>query len=250
MRRYFISPHPTFGRTEIPAAFKVESSPYYWWWHALTLNEGYIAACENSGLGFDLVYKDFGDVRYQGNRHAAFKVWWNERVNTLEDRGAYLFAEPVLPGKSVSIVTDVDVAEGAISDPQRLLVNIPLDAQRKHIEWRLNNILKKHLKPESGRVVKSVRKSKARYSLEKPVVPDALKKTFDLYDAKRAAIAQGEKISNFELAKRARIKVKEREKEGEINTVENYRRTVSATVSRYIKQAERMIENAGQGVFP
>jgi len=40
------------------------------------------------------------------------------------------------------------------------------------------------------------------------------------------------------------------QKEDEINTVENYRRTVSATVSRYIRQAENMIASAGLGSFP
>lgn len=249
-RRYFLSQHPTFGRTPVPAAFKVEASPYYWWWYALTLNADYAEACANGGLGCERVFEDFGDVRYEGNRHAAFKTWWNERVNTLEQRGAYLFAEPVLRGKSVSIVTDVDTAAEAIEAEERILVNIPLDAQRKHIEWRLNNILKKHLKPEAARLVKSVRKSKARYSLEKPILPDALKKCFDLYDVKQEAAAQGEKVSNFDLAKRARIKVQEREKADEASSPESHRRTVSATVSRYIRQAERMIEHTAHRQFP
>lgn len=245
-----MSPWPTFGRKGIPAAFKVEASPYFWWWYALTLHEGYVAACVSGSADYAKVFEDFGDVRYNGNRYAAFKSWWSERVNTLEDRGGYLFAEPVLRGKSVSIVTDVDDAAVAIEDEQRLLVNIPLDAQRKHIEWRLNNILKKHLEPEAARVVGSVSKSKARYSLGKPIVAGTLKKCFDLYDAKYAALGRSEKVSNFELAKRARIKVHERVKEGEINTVENYRRTVSATVSRYLRQAHIMIQHAGEGRFP
>lgn len=234
----------------MPPAFKVEASPYFWWWYALTLNEGYVAACANHGLGFEAVYEDFGDVRYTGNRHAAFKAWWKERVNTREDRGAYLFAEPVVAGKSVSIITDADVAADAVADEERLVVNIPLDAQRKHIEWRLNNILKKHLKPEAPRTVGSVHKSKARYSLDKPMVVNTIKKCFDLYDAKQSALANGEKVSNLDLAKRAGIKVQEREKQDEINTVENYRRTVSSTVSRYLKNASLMVEHAGEGRFP
>lgn len=216
----------------------------------MTLNADYTAACAKAGVGFERVYEDFGDVRYDGDRYAAFKAWWNERVNTLEERGAYLFAEPVLSGKSVAMVTEVDVAAAAIKDAHQILISIPLDLQRKHIERRLNTIFKKHLKSEAGRLVTSVHKSKAKYSLEKSVVPDALKKTFDLYDAKRSAVAIGEKVSNYDLAKRARVKLQEREKPDEINTAENYRRKISATVSRYIKQAEQMIERAGQGQFP
>ena len=244
-----MSQHPTFGSYQNPVPFKVESSPYYWWWYALTLSEGYNKACDIGGIGFEQTYADFGDVRYEGDRHFAFCSWWRERVNTLEERGAYLFAEPVVRGKSVSVIDDEKVAAEVIADANRLLVSIPLDAQRKHIEWRLDNILKKHLKPETGRLVRSVKKSKALYSMHKPVVPAALKKCFDLYDAKQLALENGKAVSNIDLAKRVGIKVKEREKD-EINTVANYRRTVSATVSRYIKQAENMIENTGRGQFP
>lgn len=245
-----MSQHPTFGSYKNPVPFKVEASPYYWWWYALTLNEGYKNACRNRGSGFEQTYADFGDVSYEGEHHHAFCTWWRERVNTLEGRGAYLFAEPVIRGKSVSVIDDEEIAAEVIADTNRLLVSIPLDAQRKHIDWRLNNILKKYLKPETGRLIRSVKKSKARYSMHKPVVPAALKKCFDLYDAKLDAVGKGEAIGNFELAKRAGIRVQEREKADEVNTVENYRRTVSATVSRYIKQAENMIENAGRGQFP
>lgn len=214
------------------------------------MNADYASACESGGVGFERVFEDFGDVRYEGDRYAAFKAWWNERVNTLEERGVYLFAEPVLSGKAVSIVTEVDDAAATIEDDRHILISIPLDLQRKHIERRLNTIFKKQLKSEAGRLVRSVHKSKAKYSLEKPVVPDALKKTFDLYDAKRSAAVLGENVSNYDLAKRARIRLQEREKADEINTAENYRRKISATVSRYIKQAERMIEHTGQGQFP
>lgn len=245
-----MSQHPTFGSYKNPIPFKVEASPYYWWWYALTLNASYADACKRGGAGFEKVYADFGIVNYEVERHFAFCSWWRERVNTLETRGAYLFAEPVLAGKSVSVVYDVPVAVEAISDKNRLLVSIPLDAQRKHIEWRLNNIFKKHLKPETGRLIRSVKKSQARYSMDKPVVPAALKKCFDIYDAKQRAAARGEAIGNVELAMLAGVKVQEREKADEINSAENYRRTVSATVSRYIKQAETMIANAGHGKFP
>jgi len=245
-----MSQYPTFGSYKNPVPFKVEASAYYWWWYALTLNADYMNACKHGGVGFEQVYADFGDIGYEGERHFAFCSWWRERVNTLETRGAYLFAEPALPGKSVAIVTDVQVAREAMADPNRLLVSIPLDAQRKHIEWRLNNILKQNLKPETGRLIRSVKKSQAQYSMHKPVVPAALKKCFDLYDAKQHSASCGKPIGNFELAKLVGIKVKERDKEDEINTVENYRRTVSATVSRYIRQAENMIENAACGQFP
>ena len=95
-----------------------------------------------------------------------------------------------------------------------------------------------------------MKKSTALYSLDKPVLPASLKKSFELYDAKQAALKSGKKVSNFELAKMTKLKVQERKKEGEINTAEAYNRIVSATVSRHMRQAENMIENAASGHFP
>jgi len=250
MIRFFMSQHPLFGSYKNPVPYKVEASPYYWWWYALTLNKDYGIACENNGSGFEEVYANFGDVRYEGNKHYAFCCWWRERVNTLEKRGEFLFAEPVLPGRAVTIVEDAETATDMLADPNQLLLTIPLKAQRQHIEKRLNSILKKHLNSEAGRVVRSVKKSTALYSLSKPVLPASLKKCFELYDAKQAVVNKVGKISNFELANLVKLKVQERKKEDEINTAETYKRIVSATVSRHMRQAENMIENAAYGHFP
>ena len=250
MIRFFMSQHPLFGSYKNPVPYKVEASPYYWWWYALTLSKDYNTACENSGSGFEEVYANFGDVRYDGKRHYAFCCWWRERVNTLEERGEFLFAEPVLPGRAVKIIEDVETAADMLADSNQLLLTIPLKAQRQHIEKRLNLILKKYLNAETGRLVRSVKKSTALYSLEKPVLPSSLKKSFEIYDAKQAALKNGKKISNAELAKMTKLKVQERKKEGEINTAEAYNRIVSATVSRHIRHAESMIKNAACGHFP
>jgi len=245
MSRFFMSPYPTFGSYKQPVPFKVESSPYYWWWYALALN---VKRGEASTIGSD-VLNDFGDMTYAGDRYLAFCNWWRKRVNTLDTRGEFLFAEPKT-GQTVALVESEADAREALSDPQYLLLRIPLNMQRRHIDKRLNQILNSKVKPEHGRIIRSVKRSNARYSLSIPVVSASLKKCFDLYDAKQLALENGEAVSNFDLAKRARVRVVEREKDDEINTVANYRRTVSATVSRYISKAESMIESAGTGKFP
>ena len=195
------------------------------------------------------MFNDFGDVRYEGSRYLAFCEWWRERVNTSETRGVYLFAEP-MTGHKVEVIENEDMARAALADPENLVVVIPLTLQRRHIEKRLNQIFKSHLEHKAARLVRSVKSSRARYSLHTPVVPSALKKCFDLFDARQEAHSHGERIGNFSLAKRAGVKVQERQKDDEISTEANYRRTVSATVSRYIKKAETMIESAALGKFP
>ena len=77
MIRFFISPHPTFGNYKKPIKWKVEASPYFWWWYALTLNEDYKKLCEQKASGETVlaetaeqekqlqIYEDFGDVHYK-----------------------------------------------------------------------------------------------------------------------------------------------------------------------------------------
>ena len=245
-----MSPPPTFGSYSKPTPFKVEASPYFWWWYALTLSPDYLDACGQGGLGCEAVYADFGDVRFEGDRHKAFCAWWRKRVNEHERRGEYIFAEPAAEGMGARLVESLDAAHRALERDDTILVSIPISSQRKHIERRLDRILKQHLTPAAARTVRSPSQSNARYRLNKPVVASALKKSFDLLDEKRKAEVNGERVDNFELARRARVKVTEREKADEINTQENYRRTLSATVSRYIKSASLMVEHAAVGTFP
>ena len=54
-------------------------------------------------------HKDFSDVRYKGDRYAAFAQWWRNRVNTTETRVEFLFAYP-LANSFVQHVTDGDAA--------------------------------------------------------------------------------------------------------------------------------------------
>ena len=113
MRRYFISQYPTFGSYANPTKWKIEQSPYFYWWLALTLNGDYVALCGNpSANRFKTkkkllkVYEDFGDVRYEGDRYVAFAKWWNAKLANGETKGAYLFAEPLTEMK-VELVEDI-----------------------------------------------------------------------------------------------------------------------------------------------
>lgn len=58
------------------ARSKVETSPYIFWWLGLTHNSDYIELCNNPSANRfktnnDIlkVYKDFGDVPYEGDKH-------------------------------------------------------------------------------------------------------------------------------------------------------------------------------------
>lgn len=95
------------------------------------------------------------------------------------------------------------------------------------------------------------KKSEARYSLTKAVVPGAVKKTFDVYDTRKNIEANGKPINNAVIFKHAGIEHNEKPKIDEIAYSQAERnRSISATISRNYRQSKRMIESAGKGVFP
>jgi hypothetical protein len=262
MRRFFISPHPTFGSYSNPKPYLVEASPYYWWWYALTLNADYQSLCEDAEDFFKQknlnreteqkirsVYADFGDVRYSGDRYVAFAKWWAENFNATETRAIYLFAEPDLPS-NIELIENVADAELAIADEDCILIKVPNHLRRAYTDKVLDKILKKHLKVTKGRAGRDLKNSQARYCLSKPVVPSALKKTFDIYDQKILAAKNGENISNIEIANRAKLKIENKKSEDQVYDKADVNRLLSTEVSRKIKTANSMIDSTLYGVFP
>lgn len=254
MRRYFISQYPTFGSYANPTKWKIEQSPYFYWWLALTLNGDYVALCGNpSANRFKTkkkmlkVYEDFGDVRYEGDRYVAFAKWWNAKLANGETKGAYLFAEPLTEMK-VELVEDVASAKRLIADEDELLIRVSKGMKRTHIDKTLNRIFKKHIEFEKGRQTRNPNRSNARYSLSKPIAIESLQTAFALYDLIEEAEVSGEKINNYDLARKVGIEVEQRNsdnwKEGCI------RRVVSVAVSRKKRVAVDAITSVAKGVFP
>ena len=81
-------------------------------------------------------------------------------------------------------------------------------------------------------------------------MPNALKKAFDVYDAKLQAKQRGEKVGNFEIGIRAKLVYSERAKADEVPSEAKRRRTILILVSRHIANVKRVIDNAGGGIFP
>ena len=258
MKRFFISKHPTFGSYKSPVANKVEQSPYYFWWLALTLNEDYLELCagalkcvEVKDSPLHQVFADFGDVRYDGDKYKAFANWWRSKANDAETIGEYLFAEPVAATK-VMLIDDAEAAKQSADDASSLLINIPKNLTRKQIDKALDNIFRKEMSFEKGRQTRNPTRSNARYSLSKPAKAESLKSAFDIIEAEREALAIGKKLSNVQLADKVGLKVEiseaTRAQEDSLAEYEIY--LLSTTVSRKKKLAKTAIANAANGVFP
>lgn len=255
MRRYFISQYPTFGSYANPTKRKIEQSPYFYWWLALTLNCDYVALCDNpSANRFKTkkkllkVYEDFGDVRYEGDRYVAFAKWWNAKLANGETKGAYLFAEPLTEMK-VELVEDVATAERLIAEEDELLIRVSKGMKRTHIDKTLNRLFKKHIEFEKGRQTRNPNRSNARYSLSKPISIKSLETAFRILDWIDEAEANGEKVNNYALAEQVGIEVEQRNTDEEWD-IAYKRRVVSVAVSRKKKVAADAIESVVNGVFP
>jgi len=255
MRRFFITKHPTFGSYANPIASKIEKSPYFYWWLALTLNTDYVEICNNpSSSRFKTndsilqVYRDFGDVRYEGDKYVAFTKWWRSKVSDGETRGEYLFAEAPTPNKVV-LIEDRDVAIQAVEDESSLLIRIPKSLTRKQIDVAIERIFSKEMTFERGRQTRNPTRSNARYKLSKPISVETYKMAFDIYEMLLNKERSNVKLSNYVIAKRVGLAVtrKENTLKGQEMTVADERRTISVAVTRKKKTAIDAIRNVAEG---
>jgi len=257
MRRYFITQHPTFGSYAKPIRSKIETSPYFFWWLALTHNSDYIELCNNPSANRfktnnDIlkVYKDFGDVRYEGDKYIAFTKWWRSKVNDTETRGEYLFAEPTTINK-VMLIEDRDTAIQSADDESSLLIRIPKALTRKQIDMSIERIFSKEMTFERGRQTRNPTRSNARYSLTSPIKVDNLKTAFEVYEHILLANRNGENVSNYQIAKRIGIVVTRKEEtlKEQAMTVADERRTIGVSVTRKKRTAIDAISNVVEGKF-
>jgi hypothetical protein len=196
------------------------------------------------------VYADWGDVRYDGDRYRAFCDWWRNRVNTNEERGAYLFAEP-LRGRWTHLVEDGERAAEYAEHDDWLVIAIPLPQQRRYVDKSINRLLKKHLPTERGKaVVNPAEHSEARYHLAKAVHVARLERALTLYELKHSQ--RGKRMSNAKLADAVGLTTKPSQKRMADEQVDAAakKNTVSTLVSRELRLAREMITHAGVGVFP
>lgn len=223
------------------------------------MNEEYLEICESINEGRDegiceakvLLYQDFGDVRFQGDKYKAFTDWWCTKLSQFETRGTHLFAEPILT-KKVSVIDDAQTASLAANDVGSLLINIPNNLTRKQIDMSLDRIFRKELVFEKGRQTRNPSRSSARYKLSKPVKAESLKSAFDIIEAEREALVYGIKLSNMQLADKVGLKVEvsEATKTEQKNLAEYQLYLLSTTVSRKKRLAKTAIANTMNGIFP
>lgn len=237
----FKAQHPVFGRGKrTQPVSRQEESPYYWWWQFLRRNDAYQACCQNGGEGeLSQLYQDFGDVSNDD-----FKAWWMKR-------GYYLFAETPKPVR-LGELDSPEEWDRAWTKNDVMVVAVPLDIPKRDLTRFFSKLLKDRHGGKRGKKVLANREaSTARYPLFRDVSASTLKKQLAVYDAvmagrrgehKRTLAQIGVKL---ELVEKAMPDVKD-----DVLDAAEKRNVMSATVSRYFRDAQRIIANTAKGQFP
>jgi hypothetical protein len=242
MLRRFLAQHPTFGTKNKPRSLSYQQqSPYYWWWAYLRRNADYLKCCESGGKGkFAKMYKHFGDVREDN-----FKTWWTEG-----QRGANLFAEQAGLMKLTEL-EDKDQWDDSWTKEHVLIIAAPLTSSKRYLQSRFARLLKERHTAKRGRTAKKLEASNASFPLERNYTIENLRKTLQVYDEYMSTRNSIKKVPLWKVGENLRL-VPTAMTSSKLTADENFlrRNVMGATVKRYLKNAERIIDFAAQGKFP
>lgn len=243
MGTIFKAQHPTFGTKNNRQSLSYQQrSPYYWWWECLRRNEKYLECCRNGGKGdLEEIYRSFGDVL-----NDTFKEWW-----MVDGRGYRLFAEEPQAQRMAKLRSPSDWNE-SWTDDNVLVVVAPLTMTSKELKATFSKMLKKWHKGVRGRKsLNDVGASTAKFPLHRYVSIHTLRKQLAVYDAVEENKKTDKKITLAQIGKKLKL-VEDAMPltTDDRNTAEDKRNVMSASVSRYYREASRIIANTSKGQFP
>jgi len=212
---------------------KARHSYGYWWFRCLQASEDYLTCCRAEGVGkLSEMYADFGNVEMN------FSTWWLKR-------GRKLFAEEA-PLRDVHQIADEDALNQLRIREDRLIVEIPLQMRKITVIRKINKLLKQAhgTKPVDIWAASSARRQRIKSKVRMTTVELLLK----LHSLRQ----RYPDMTLHELGKRAGVELDlmARTTEGETITEVMEKRRMTIAVSRYLKQAQHLIDNAARGIFP
>lgn len=224
---------PDFGRLGSPYSDErppvgVLSSPYYWWFSFLRLNEEYRAVVKRKGRRageLKELYADFGDVF-----DLDFKTWWFDHASLFgafsdewELRIAF-YQDELVPFSEYSHAVNVTV---------------PLD-------WDMKTLLRRFEEIIQGRLLHR----QPRYELNLRGRPDAMAKAFRVYTL-RAQHQRADEASWAEIAIAAALPSAAGLRPGDVSReTADQRREATKDAIKYFKRAEEYKTAAASRRFP
>ena len=245
--------YPIFGRgaySEDNPPTSVTSSPYYWWFKFLQLNEDYKKTFESKGKGkCSELYKDFGDI-YKVN----FKEWWRNK--------AHLFAEP-RKNYTMHIANNADELAPYNSDEVVNLV-VPLNFSQRSLKKYFTQLILKRV--PKGKKGINVDASSAKYKISGRWRIDALEMAYKVYvkrkaniegdefDSKKSKTKENIKMKRYKLtwadiAKKVGLNITNKE-EMKYAVEADRRRNATIVVKRHFSRAEAYIKSSITKGFP
>lgn len=236
----FKAPYPVFGRGKPLPLGHQQRSPYYWWWAYLRRNEDYLACCAAGGTGpLAGLYADFGDVQNDN-----FKAWWAEH-------GYRLFAEQRKPVRLMELHKPSEW-DAAWQPESVMVVAVPLDLPKRYLQGFFAKLLKERHKGERGRkALSDSDASTARYPLHRNCTVHTLRIQLAVYDAVTAKNKgeDGRTLAEIGADMRLVPTALPNSKDSPMEATAK-RNVMTATVSRYYREARKIVANTAKGQFP
>lgn len=194
------------------------------------------------------VYRDFGDIY-----SVDFDEWWDGHRDLFSDKLAEAFNDlykriGIDPSKSSGIQLTQSVED--YEEDRKLgwvVVSVNLASTKNQLVHDFENFLKCYYTHRKGRPkLKRELVSIAYPLIGRPNVP-ALEIMLDVYDLRKS----DESLKLYGIGEKLRLNPKQMPKRGDTKKMtSDKRRVMTATVSRYFRHAEKIIENVSKGVFP
>lgn len=207
-------------------------------------SSAYLQCCSEGGTGplADL-YADFGDVR-----EADFHKWW-----TSGQRGAHLFAEQQLEARFGEL-TEPNQWNPAWTARDVMIVAVPLRESNRRLKGKFAELLDSRLQRSRGRPALAKVTQTARYPLARNYTVQNLERTLEAYDLWLAnqALPKPERKTLWEIGVVMRFNRDASRQALSKSSAERLlgRNMLGAHVKRYVSQAQELIKNVENGVFP
>lgn len=214
---------------------QARKSPAYWWFQCLMASDDYKLCCENDGEGklFD-TYAKFGNIF----KYPHFDVWWMRH-------GRFQFIQK--RKNEVKEIEEKDLRRLELKS-DKLVLDVPLTLRKQTVMRQIGRILKKAYENREIDIQKAstaaikFEKSKIQMStVERLLQIHKLRKRYPNLSLNEIGIKAGIELDLF-----ARITNPGDMDDSEYEKV----RRMTIAVSRYLKQARHLIDNASNGIFP
>lgn len=237
LRHFMGDNHPLFRTPKAGArgVYPYTDSIYYWWYEALRRSSRYQRACRNDGRGMAKLYAAFGNVVSND-----FRSWWNQRVDG-EQRGRYLFAEPI-SAEHVAELSPSDIAAwgGSWDREEQLVIAIPRQYTLRHVKRYVGEIVRE------ANGLRRKRKSRALYPIARKFNIHAMRTAFSYWDLAKAE----PKLKRWQLCNQLDKGRQLSEEDLRTDWVWRDKQSMNTIAVRYINLADKLIKGAEKGIFP